>query len=680
MRRFIAESRSIPLLFALLIILAYGLLLPFTGFYWDDWPFAWIAKFLGPSEFIPAFTSFRPFLGPIFALTTRLIPPVPVYWQILALVVRFLLVLSAWWLIRSLWPDHPRTALGASLLLLVFPGYSQHWVAFTHINQELIPLIMYVLSFGFTVRAIKLGEGAVVNHESKGSSKQTRPYLSTLIALLLQAGGLFPTEYFFGLELLRPLFIFIIFSTPGFWQRAWQSFRYWLPYLVIWILNALWLLYYYNSGLYSSYETSGIQAPALPLLFVGLLDAIWKAGIYIWVQILVLLSQSIAAPSSLLTIGLILFSLFLLINYLSKLHLSDTSERSIALQLLLLGLAGILVGRLPSLAAGLPLRLQSSYDRFMVSMFLGGCLVMQGILELVATNVRIRNVLLSILIALGIGQQFFNANIFRRDWENQGQIYWQMTWRMPALQSHTVLLTHQMPIDYETDLSFTGPVNWMYAPDYSGGILPYALLYTEKRLGGPTLPTLETGLEIHFPYRTVDFHGNTSAAVVIYMPPTGCLRVLDPALEDDQIYEKESPFLVRAIPLSDPDRIIPDPISPAKPMFFKEPAHAWCFYYTHAELARQFGKWDAVVALWNEAKSSGYIPGDSIEYLPFMEAAVRTSNWNMAGDLIQVAISEESSNRKSLCLFWNRLLAQAAQDNLDKSRILGSLNDLGCSS
>src|SRR5512132_321845 len=70
LRRFV--SLRIPVLFAGVTVLAYGLLLPLTGFYWDDWPFAWLAKFLGPAEFIPAFQGFRPFLGPIFFVTTSL--------------------------------------------------------------------------------------------------------------------------------------------------------------------------------------------------------------------------------------------------------------------------------------------------------------------------------------------------------------------------------------------------------------------------------------------------------------------------------------------------------------------------------------------------------------------------------------------------------------------------------
>src|SRR5687767_15887463 len=240
-------ERSIPLLFLIVTILAYGLLLPLTGFYWDDWPFAWTAQFLGPAEFLPAFAGVRPFLGPIFFLTTSLIPPVPLYWQIFALIIRFTSGLVAWFALNQIWPRHKRRALIASLLFLVFPGYSQHWVAFTHINQEWIPFIFYLLSFGFTARALRnhyviaspfalsgaqrsrsVGEatlavasGARVPSPilrllrrlgldtASENTRLTRPaatrsdILNTIYALLLLMAAVFPTEYFIGLEPLR---------------------------------------------------------------------------------------------------------------------------------------------------------------------------------------------------------------------------------------------------------------------------------------------------------------------------------------------------------------------------------------------------------------------------------------------------------------------------------------------
>ena len=42
-----------------------------------------------------------------------------------------------------------------SLFVLVFPGYGQQSVAFTHVNQELIPLLGYILSFGVTAWALR---------------------------------------------------------------------------------------------------------------------------------------------------------------------------------------------------------------------------------------------------------------------------------------------------------------------------------------------------------------------------------------------------------------------------------------------------------------------------------------------------------------------------------------------
>jgi hypothetical protein len=89
----------------------------------------------------------------------------------------------------------------------------------------------------------------------------------------------------------------------------------------------------------------------------------------------------------------------------------------------------------------------------MISMMLGGSLFVAGLIELFIRNTRIRTYVFAFLIALGIGQQFFNANIFRRDWVKQQEIYWQLAWRIPAMKPNTALLTDQMPIDYETDLS-----------------------------------------------------------------------------------------------------------------------------------------------------------------------------------------------------------------------------------
>ena len=130
----------IPALFALLIFLAYGLLAPTLGFYWDDLPFAWFLKFFGPTDFIEGFRPFRPLLGYIFTVTTSIFGGHPFTWQILGLIIRLILGLQVWVLLRQVFPTHKHSALWIALLFTLYPAYQQQWVALTHVNQELIPL------------------------------------------------------------------------------------------------------------------------------------------------------------------------------------------------------------------------------------------------------------------------------------------------------------------------------------------------------------------------------------------------------------------------------------------------------------------------------------------------------------------------------------------------------------
>ncbi|HLO13966.1 MAG TPA: hypothetical protein VK206_03995, partial [Anaerolineales bacterium] len=656
------NERSIPLLFLLVTIAAYGLLLPLTGFYWDDWPFAWIAKFLGPQEFIPAFAQVRPFLGPIFFVTTSLIPPVPLYWQIFALVIRFISGLSAWFALNQIWPQHQRQTLIASLLFLVFPGYSQHWVAFTHINQEWIPFIFYLLSFGFTARALR---------------KPDKFRSNTVYALLLLIAGVFPTEYFVSIEPMRFLFIWVILSgeAGGFRQRFIETLKQWWPYLLVWLANVTWLAYFYTIGGYASYDVEVVKQPLTMLrIFATVGEALWKAGIYVWAQVLVLASKTITAPTTLATFGLIGLAFIFILFYLTKFYAAENETKTFAISVILIGLAGILLGRVPSFAAGLPLTLQSSYDRFMISIMLGASLFVTGLVELLIRNHRLKTYAFALLIALGIGQQFFNANIFRRDWAKQQEIYWQLAWRIPAMKPNTALLTDQLPIDYETDLSFTAPINWIYAPNYTRGSpvdtrsspvdkrstpqsgsvdvkgnLPYALFYTEKRLGRGSLPSLEADTEISLPIRRVNFHGSTSQALTIYMPQNGCLRVLDPARGDESTYGRRSRFLVDAIPLSDPSNIIVNADQTARLPFLSEPDHRWCYYFAKAELAYQQGNWKKVIDLIDQAKSRGYQPEDPFEWLAYIEAQALTGNIEAAEKLSKDTFKQDNGIRKGLC-------------------------------
>lgn len=639
------QDRSIPAILFITTIIAYGLLLPKTGFYWDDWPFAWIAQFKGPAEFVPAFDGVRPFLGPIFLATTSLIPPVPLYWQIFALVIRFIAGLSAWFLFKQLWPKHQERVLVASLLFLLFPAYSQHWVALTHINQEWVSLIFFILSFGFTARALR----------HPGAFRT-----DTGIALLLLVGGVFPTEYFVSHEVLRLFLIWMIVQeqASSVREQILRSLKLWSPYFLVWMANIAWLAYFYTIGNYDSYAVDVVKEPlSVTKVLLTSFEAVWKVGLYAWGQVLVLVSRSLTSPVSLLTLAMIGAAFLILVFYLLRFPAKPVETRRVALTMLSIGLIGIVAGRVPSFAAGLPLTLQSSMDRFTISMMLAGTLFMIGLISLLFGNSRIRTYIYALVIALAVGQQFFNANIFRRDWEKQQQIYWQLAWRVPALEPGTAILTDEFAIDYETDLSLTAPLNWMYAPNYNGGDLPYGLVFATTRLGGSVLPSFDPDQKISIGMRVVNFNGSTSQVIVIQMPEDGCLRVLDPALGDQITFGKESKYLVDAIPLSNPGFIDVNSTQTARLPFMPEPEHTWCYYFTKAELARQQGDWQKVIELYDEATALGYEPGDPMEWLVFIEAQAMTGDFAGAEKLTDTAFDRSPRVRPGVCQVWKRVQA-----------------------
>lgn len=648
------ELKTVPAMLLGLTILAYGLLTPWVGFYWDDWNFAWISHFLGAGEFIPAFQPFRPFLGPIFAVTTSIFHESTFGWQLFGLLVRFLVAWAAWWTFDQVWPAHKRQTLLLSLLMLVFPGYGQQWVAFTHVNQELIPLLAYILSFGITARALR---------------SKDRFIPLTGLALLLTFLGLFTTEYFIGFEGLRLLLIWFMLGENTLQQRSFNTAKHWLPYFAFWLANAAWLSYYYRAGGYHSYGTPGFKIFGMgPGAVIGeFINTLSTGGFASWFQVFGIFSPPVQSVAFWLSLGLGAITFTLTVFYLSKLNLPDAesslSQDGWAGQAITLGVAGVLAGRIPSFVAGLPLSLDFSWDRFMISVLPGACLLLAGLVELLIKSDQRKLYVIALLVGLSVSHQFDEANSYRRDWDQQKSFFWQLSWRIPAMKPGTILLTHVLPMQYESDLSLSAPLNWIYAPKPDSRQLDTILLYSTIRLGDGAFPGLEPNLPVKVPFRTASFESNTSNTVVIYFPAEGCLKVLDPIYANKKTFIALPYMLTDAITLSDPSRILPDAPPPVMPAILgAEPPHDWCYFYAKAELSRQTGDWNKVASLGTQAFKQGLAPIDTYEWLPFIEADARTGKVEQAQKQSGKLVKENPTLGPGLCELWSRLAAERIPD------------------
>ena len=164
---------------------------------------------------------------------------------------------------------------------------------------------------------------------------------------------------------------------------------------------------------------------------------------------------------------------------------------------------------------------------------------------------------------------------------------------------------------------------------------------------------------MQLPFRTMEFLGSTSQAVVIYVPANGCLRVLDPANGDQVTYSPFPESLTALIPLSKPSLILrrsPTLVLPAPP-FGTEPPRTWCYYYEKADLARQGGDWQGVVALAADATQKGLLPEDAVEWLPFIEAEARAGSLVAAEQITRQAWNQEPKLQRGLCALWSRVQA-----------------------
>ncbi|RPI86863.1 MAG: hypothetical protein EHM41_06950, partial [Chloroflexi bacterium] len=112
---------SISLPFALLglCLFSYGLLIPTLGFYWDDFPFAWIAEKMGADGLERYFSTNRPYWGLLFQVTTPILGSEPLRWQLFAILWRWLAACALGSMLYLVWPRTQKLAAWSSLFFVV---------------------------------------------------------------------------------------------------------------------------------------------------------------------------------------------------------------------------------------------------------------------------------------------------------------------------------------------------------------------------------------------------------------------------------------------------------------------------------------------------------------------------------------------------------------------------------
>ena len=671
---------TVPAALLIVVCAAYGLFAAQGGIQWDDWAMMWIPAFLGKAGIIQYFAPSRPIWGYFYIFNTSWIKTNIFGWQIFALVWRWLAAVALWWALHLTWPKKSRAIFFMTLFIVLYPGFMEHSVVITYGHFSLIFTFFFL-----SIALMLVGE------------RYPRYYWPAMIGgVLCSAVILFTLEYYFGIELLRPLLLWVVVSelTPERRSQIKRTLQAYLPYAIVLICFILWRIFGFhsqdygiqingaNGGILSSFGKMLLQVPG----------AIWTSSVGAWTEIFRVPSTTDFGIFLSIVYFIVLLGSFAgLIFYASRLKVSENqidssvSDKRFIGQWFVIGACALITAGIPFYLVGIQIRLDFPSDRFTQPFAFGAALILAGLLELIP-SLSWRTTLAAALIALAIGLQIQYAYSFREDWKLQESYFWQLFWRAPSIQPGTAVLSDSTIFTYTSADHLTLPLNWIYAPDQKNGELPYAQVFFIINAGNP-IP-LTPGSPLVKAKDAVSFHGSTNAALVVQFTPPSCLHILNPTYDSDlplaplsgQTYQTMIsagvPILGRkdelALSLSKPSLIKPSGNTPAalSNLFGREPQHNWCYFYEKADLARQQSDWSQVAKLGDQAFNASYRPDDLSEYLPFIEAYARLNRLNDAKQLTLSTADTMPILEPALCGLWQRVDANPSLSTQEHGYIL----------
>ena len=672
-------EKSVPWILLAACILAFGLMIPNLGYFQDDWNFVFNYYSFGKkglSEFMQY--DGRPYAAWIFNTGFSILGFKPIYWHIAELLIRWMTGYTLWLIFRTLWPNYKWQTISASLLFLLYPFFTLQPLAVTY-TLHWTGYLLFSLSLYFMVQAAR---------------KKAWHYI--VLAIITQIMHLFTIEYYAGIDLIRPIFLWFIFSNEGDISKKEKfnkTISNWLPYLLVFIFYFVWRGFIYQSPDAARGAAAGLSdllvSPLQTLAYYltkGIPDVVLVL-ISSWYKILEPEMFDLSVSSNRFILAIRVLSFAVIYFYLDKFNFSNTSGNKSNTQLkqmVILGIAGLIAGLLPAYGAGyiIHTKLFPWNSRFSLGSLFGAALLITACLEILITSSKIRNVTLALLAGLLIGWHVDYTNDFRWVWAKQVDFYRQLYMRAPDITPNTAILSEEEFLSYMGDYPTAYGINLIYTSqgknfkesrvaDY--WFFPLAEFYAsfDQYLDGRPFSTTRAG---------TTFVGEPEGSIVIsFEPGLGqCLWVMRPEYASSKSFSQTMKQLAS---ISYVDRIQQAPQNEDSFLLkylYTKPEQDWCYYYEKADLAYQYEEWDQVIQLWKTAKENDLQPENGFEYLPFIEAYAHTGDWDTAKSMTRTSQKTMQGIDPLLCNIWSKLEGSTSNSTEKDDVLLSVKDDLRC--
>jgi hypothetical protein len=664
-----------PLALLSLLILSFGILLPWLGYGFDDWHFIYYST-RGVSGLAELFHyDGHPQATWSFIQSFNLLGYNPVYWHIYSLIWRWLAVVSFWLCLNRIWSNQHRQNFFVASLFAIHPSftlqvfsisYFEIWIAYT----------LLLLSFLFTILSIQIPE---------------KKNLFTTLAFALSLFHVFTREYAWFVELMRPVMIwFILPSEDSLKNKTLKTITVWLPFLIIFSAALIWRGFFYTPLRKFFQVQDDIFANPLQTLIIWLTDLIPDVSIVLftsWYQTFQAEYFYLLRP---LNIGIIIL-LFLIIvvmkKYINKIE-STSQNEDWATQAFLLGLPSILLGILPFYIASYSIHLTETphNTRLAIGMLPGAALITVALIEKITSKPNFRNWFMILIIGLSVTWHIRYTNDYRKIWEYQSNLLQQLIWRVPSIEKNTALyvwqpslpeLDHQdTEIALYADFSTSMAINSIYQVNPQP--TESKLSYWYYSLSDESI-NISQSVPLHSEHATTFFDGNSADSIFFYYHPENnrCLHLIT---NEDQNYKQYPNFVKDIASYTNTNRINAELVQNKNLTYqiFDESQKSWCFYYQKAELARQYQSWNEISILWQEISQNNLRTEFGTEYIPFIDGFAQLGDWQTAKEITFQANRISKAMDSILCPLWNTI-EQSTPTSAEKDNVIKQVYEsLGC--
>ena len=659
------SSLAVPLSYLILAILNYGLLMHKLGFYWDDFPYLYLNHSQGISGYPAYMAGDRPFSAWFFMLEGFLFGENPLGYHFFALILRWAGACMFYLVLEKIFTENRNLNFISAALFLVYPAFLQQHISLIY-SLHFAVLFFFFLSVFFMLLSLE-------NHSH---------YLLFTILGLLTSLSIFSSEYFAFLEFVRPVFIQLFYEKqkPAVFIPKKKTLQIWFPFLISFLVFFTWRIFIFKFPTYSPKLIDIFKQnifSGFGYFLSRLANDFFTVAFKSWLPIFQDPLKAFSNPQLIIVWFLVSSVSILVVIHITHKKLPQQTNKNTTtnLRYIYLGLFFISLAGIPIWITDLPIKLEFAWDRLALPFSPGVSLFITGLFSEIFNKSSLRNIALGLLIGLSSGYQYLNSYEYLQEWISLNNFFYQLTWRAPGLTPGTTLLTDQFILKYYSDNSLTAPLNWIYDSNNHTLNLNYMFYFLDVRLGR-RLPGLGKGLEINQPYRSFSFQGSTDQILFLRYNPPSCMHVLDNSTRT--VPDKTTPNLSKAINLSNPSLIQPQPSFHFPDFFLDENKQDWCYFFEKAELARQQSDWKKIIQLANEAFNNHFQPYDPVELLPFIEAYGHESDFTSALQLSKSALQTSNELKIQICGIWNEFIKEIPFEKIDEPVTQFFYSELKC--